>query len=61
MRHSPLSTLHSQLIYCPFRALSVLTVTRRVAAGWLVLPFQGERMIVTIDLTHKWKTLPVGE
>ncbi|MDR0609334.1 MAG: hypothetical protein LBG58_04435 [Planctomycetaceae bacterium] len=42
---SGLITIHVQLsiICCPFRALIVLTVTRRVAAGWLVLPFQGER------------------
>ncbi|MDR0610897.1 MAG: hypothetical protein LBG58_12355, partial [Planctomycetaceae bacterium] len=32
----------------------VQTITRRVAAGWLVLPFQGER----ITVTHKRKTLP---
>ncbi|MDR0610378.1 MAG: hypothetical protein LBG58_09735 [Planctomycetaceae bacterium] len=32
----------------------VFAVTRRDAAGWLVLPFQGERMTVT----HKRKTLP---
>ncbi|MDR0609154.1 MAG: hypothetical protein LBG58_03515 [Planctomycetaceae bacterium] len=53
---------HSPLIYCPFRALMVLTITRRVAAGWLVLPFHGERTTVLIDLTiaHKRKTLPVG-
>jgi hypothetical protein len=49
-------TIHVQLsmIYCHFRALIVLTITRRVAAGWLVLPFQGEKMTVT----HKRKTLP---
>jgi hypothetical protein len=43
------------MIYCPFRALIVLTITRRVAAGQLVLPFQGERMTVT----HKRKTHPL--
>ncbi|MDR0610524.1 MAG: hypothetical protein LBG58_10475 [Planctomycetaceae bacterium] len=32
----------------------VQTISRRVAAGWLVLPFQGERMTVT----HKRKTFP---
>ncbi|MDR0608906.1 MAG: hypothetical protein LBG58_02255 [Planctomycetaceae bacterium] len=40
---------NSPLIYCPFRALMVLTITRRVAAGWLVLPFQGERTTVLIN------------
>ncbi|MDR0608755.1 MAG: hypothetical protein LBG58_01455 [Planctomycetaceae bacterium] len=33
----------------------VQTITRRVAAGWLVLPFQGERM----SITHKRKTIPI--
>jgi hypothetical protein len=42
--YDPRSTLNDLL---PFlRALIVLTITRRVAAGWLVLPFQGERMTV---------------
>ncbi|MDR0609817.1 MAG: hypothetical protein LBG58_06885 [Planctomycetaceae bacterium] len=34
--------------------------TRRDAAGWYVLPFQGERITVTIDLAHKRKTLPIS-
>ncbi|MDR0608839.1 MAG: hypothetical protein LBG58_01895 [Planctomycetaceae bacterium] len=36
--------------------VQTITRTRRVAAGWLALPFQGERMTVT----HKRKTLPYG-
>jgi hypothetical protein len=28
-------------IHCPFRAMVFFDFTRRVAAGWLVLPFQG--------------------
>ncbi|MDR0611870.1 MAG: hypothetical protein LBG58_17315 [Planctomycetaceae bacterium] len=59
VHHSACDTidLHVQLsmIYCPFRALMVFAVTCRVAAGWLVLPFQGERMTVT----HKRKNAPV--
>jgi hypothetical protein len=44
------------MIYCPFRALIVLTITRRVAAGWLVLPFQGERMTITITINRHPQT-----
>jgi hypothetical protein len=43
---------NSQLIYCPFRALIVLTITRRVAAGWLVLPFSGRKN----NLDHRPQT-----
>ncbi|MDR0610540.1 MAG: hypothetical protein LBG58_10555 [Planctomycetaceae bacterium] len=55
VHHSACHTLQLSMIYCPFRALIVLTITRRVAAGQLVLPFQGERMTVT----HKRKTHPL--
>ncbi|MDR0608722.1 MAG: hypothetical protein LBG58_01265 [Planctomycetaceae bacterium] len=46
------------MIYCSFRALIVLTITRRVAAGWLVLPFQGERISVTIDRHPQTENAP---
>ncbi|MDR0611344.1 MAG: hypothetical protein LBG58_14640, partial [Planctomycetaceae bacterium] len=35
-----------------FRALIVLTITRRVAAGWLVLPFSGRKN----NLDHRPQT-----
>ncbi|MDR0611202.1 MAG: hypothetical protein LBG58_13915 [Planctomycetaceae bacterium] len=36
------------------------TITRRVAAGWLVLPFQGERITVTFDRHPKMENIPVS-
>ncbi|MDR0608542.1 MAG: hypothetical protein LBG58_00340 [Planctomycetaceae bacterium] len=50
---SPCSTLNDLL---PFQGVDRVDHTRRNAAGWLVLPFQGERMTVTIAVTHKRKT-----
>ncbi|MDR1142298.1 MAG: hypothetical protein LBL62_11435 [Planctomycetaceae bacterium] len=38
---SACDTIHSPLICCPYRAIVYVAVTHRVAAGWLVLPFQG--------------------
>ncbi|MDR0611444.1 MAG: hypothetical protein LBG58_15155 [Planctomycetaceae bacterium] len=37
----------------------VQTITRRVAAGWLVLPFQGERITVTIDCHTQTENAPI--
>jgi hypothetical protein len=52
------SALQFSIIYCPFRALTVFAITRRVAAGRLVLPFQGERMTVTIDRHPQTENTP---
>ncbi|MDR0609621.1 MAG: hypothetical protein LBG58_05880 [Planctomycetaceae bacterium] len=53
-------SFHVQLsmIYCPFRALTVFAVTRRVAAGWYVFPFQGERITVIIDRCPQTENAP---
>jgi hypothetical protein len=43
--HFALKGQHNRSIHkmnCPFRATLLLIPTRRVAAGWLMLPFQGE-------------------
>ncbi|MDR0610959.1 MAG: hypothetical protein LBG58_12665 [Planctomycetaceae bacterium] len=37
----------------------VQTITRRVAAGWHVLPFQGERMTITINRHPQTENAPI--
>jgi hypothetical protein len=41
--------------------LTVFAITRRVAAGRLVLPFQGERMTVTIDRHPQTENTPAND
>ncbi|MDR0609126.1 MAG: hypothetical protein LBG58_03370 [Planctomycetaceae bacterium] len=47
--------LNAILHTLPFRALIVLTITRRDAAGWYVLPFQGDGL-TPATLTGAWRT-----